>query len=71
MTSSPMKLKQDNLYWEFNTETQKIDILWILETEDGRFYQKMKSINAFGGGSPPMPDRLPLESSRKAADAFK
>ena len=42
-----MKIKQDNLYHEFNPETQKIDILWILETEEG-FYQKVKSIHPLG-----------------------
>lgn len=40
-----LKTKQDNLYCEFNTDTQLLDILWILETEDGKFYQKTKSIN--------------------------
>lgn len=49
--SEQLKIKQDNLYWEFNTDTQKIDIIWILETEDGKFYQKKKSINVFGGGN--------------------
>lgn len=48
-TKEVLKTRQDNLYWEFNTETQKVDILWILETEDGEFYQKKKSINVFGG----------------------
>jgi hypothetical protein len=48
-----LSLKQDNLYWEFNTETQKIDILWILETEDGKYYQKMKSINPFSSNMSP------------------
>lgn len=45
-----LKTRQDNLYWEFNTETQKVDILWILEIEGVGFYQKKKSINVFGGG---------------------
>ena len=45
-----LKLKQDNLYWEFNTDTQKVDICWILETEDGVFYQRTKSINPLGSG---------------------
>lgn len=66
-----MKILQDNLYWEFNTETQKIDILWILEIEGVGFYQKTKSINAFGGGSPTPEARMPLESPTEATDAFK
>lgn len=44
-----LKTKQDKLYWEFNQETQKLDVLWILETEDGKFYSKKKSLNIYGG----------------------
>lgn len=51
MEMTELKPKQDKLFWEFNTDTQKVDILWILETEDGKFYQKTKSINVFGGGN--------------------
>jgi len=40
-----MDLRQDNLFYEWNKETDRLDILWILETSDGRFYQKTKSIN--------------------------
>lgn len=40
-----LKTKQDTLVYEYNPETDKLDILWILETEDGKFYQKTKSIN--------------------------
>lgn len=50
MNENTLKTKQDNLFWEFNTETQKIDILWILETEDGKYYQRVKSINPFSSG---------------------
>ena len=39
-----LKPKQDNLFYEWNKETDKLDIVWILETED-KFYQKKKSIN--------------------------
>lgn len=40
-----LKPKQDNLFYEWNKETDKLDIFWILETDDGKFYQKKKSIN--------------------------
>ena len=40
-----LKTKQDTLVYDYNKETDKLDILWLLETEDGRFYQKTKSIN--------------------------
>lgn len=39
-----LKPKQDNLFYEWNKETDKLDILWILEDE-GKHYQKVKSIN--------------------------
>lgn len=38
-------MKQDNLFYEWNYKTQLLDLTWILETEDGKFYQKTKSIN--------------------------
>lgn len=40
-----LKLRQDNLYHEWNPETGRLDILWLLQLEDGRFYQNTKSIN--------------------------
>jgi hypothetical protein len=40
-----LKTKQDNLYWEWNKGTKKLDVTWILETEDGKFYQRTKSLN--------------------------
>ena len=40
-----LETKQDTLVYEYNSDTDKLDILWILETEDGKFYQKEKSIN--------------------------
>lgn len=44
--NTELELKQDNLYYELNKEDPDfLDILWILETEEGRFYQKTKSIN--------------------------
>jgi hypothetical protein len=43
---SELKLKQDNLFWQC-TEDSKVDILWILETEDGKFYQKKKTITVY------------------------
>lgn len=37
--------KQDTLVYEWNKEKDCLDVLWILETEDGKYYQKVKSIN--------------------------
>jgi len=39
-----LAVKQDNLFWEWN-EDGTLSVLWILETEDGKFYQKKKTIN--------------------------
>jgi hypothetical protein len=40
---SDLELKQDNLFWEW--VDGKLHILWILETEDGKYYQKKKILN--------------------------
>lgn len=45
MTENTLKTRQDNLIYEWNVETDKLDIVWILEAEDGTWYQKTKSIN--------------------------
>lgn len=42
---SELKTKQDKLCWEWSEDLNSIEILWILETEDGKFYQKKKKIN--------------------------
>lgn len=39
-----LKPKQDSLYYEWNKNTDRLDVLWILETED-KYYEKTKSIN--------------------------
>lgn len=39
-----MKLKQDSTFWEWSQDLNHIHLLWILETEDGKYYQKVKKI---------------------------
>ena len=41
----PLKPKQDNLFYEWNSKEDKLEVLWILETDEGKFYQNKKSIN--------------------------
>lgn len=46
INNTELKVRQDKLVYEINKEDLDfLDILWILETEDGKFYQKVKSIN--------------------------
>lgn len=64
-----LKTKQDNLYCEFNTDTQLLDILWILETEDGKFYQKKKSVNWMGRMKDAMDTKKRLDETSRTQDA--
>lgn len=50
-----LKPKQDSTYWEWTPDRSHIEILWILETDDGRYYQKFKTIKIGGNSTPPLP----------------
>ena len=57
-----LRMKTDNTFWEWDEDNQYIRILWILETEDGKYYQKLKKIK-IGANS----DRLLSEANTPAS----
>jgi len=53
-----MKIKQDSTYWEWSQNKEYIELLWILETEDGQYYQKRKTIRIGNNSDPKMPKEI-------------